>query len=107
MNAITEGSASPMEGDFYNGVASFSWTAPSGNFDIDFYEVSVFVTGATTPVVVFNTTSTSGTATYPGTVMTTARVGIVVISRCGVRSEPFMTNDVSPALSGSESYCII
>ncbi len=92
-----------MDGDFYMGAMSSSWVAPSGNFDVDCYEVSIFRNDEQAPLIMFNTTSTFMTATYSGTVMDTAYARIVIISRCGVRSLPFDTNRVSPLLSGSKS----
>ncbi len=91
-----------MEGDFYLGVMSSSWVAPNGNFDVEYYEVSVFRNDEQAPLMMFKTISTSMTATYSGTVMDTAYARIVVISRCGVRSFPFDSTTVSPQLSGSK-----
>ena len=102
VSSITVGRSISLDGDLNLGVIYSNWTAPSGNFDIDYYEVSVFRKDEPTPLLMFNTTSTSMTATYTAKPMDIVFARIVVISKCGVRSEEFQTNDVSPQRSESK-----
>ncbi len=101
MKNVTDLFSVSMDGDFYLGVISSTWTAPNGSFDIDCYEVSILKNGI--QIMMFNTTLTSMTATYTAKVGDTACARITVISKCGMRSGTVETNEVSPQLSGSKS----